>query len=504
MSNSFRTLCAGLMLAFTALVMTSGLVPEQTDGAALPVIFLVFAHAWILAVGERGVFAKGLRVKRFPVGARLITQRPGLLGQMLVLVAVLTVLSRYSMGQEMGFKVGGVALFIVVMASFEMLRRGAKFLIPAAFVVHALGSMEEVHTLGDLVGTAGGWVQTVVWTLVGALVVFGSLLRTDVAGRLTAGGRVLAFVAGIPAYALGLWIGDLSWLNPGLNVDVVTRIGVALLLGSLAQTVLIGLVAPMVGLLEREPEDVPPLNGRNVGLATLPMLLPLLVWIALALQPIPESTLRGVALPSWMGLYLILLIVPAVPAAVLVASSIDRWEHRVATGRIFALASAGALVAWIGFGPVALGWLYAPGGPLVELRDHFGVLAFQDGLVAGFADSAGSMTGAALGGGLMIRGVPAADLLRSVGFMLLATACLSARYMSYARPRVPGMGWRLMLFLAMFMGGGLWLLVPRLGVIGAPLAAGVAASLMAVVDLVTGQAEQQRDPRALEDMTQPA
>lgn len=512
MYQSLRTFLAGSALACSALLVTSGYRPETIALHAPTVMFLVFVHTWVIAVGERAaVTTGGLRVPRFPLGGRLLRTKPPVTLS-LFLFAVLA-----------GFVTGGwgpghvapnlivlaVAIGVATLASFEMLRRWSKVLIPAALAVHALSTMAEFHTLGNLVDTAGGWLKMVITAAIAAVILAGPFIRTDVSG-LPTGARFFALVASLPAYLGGFWVGDLGWL--GLALDPLSRIGVALLVGGLVQTIITGLVLPVFGATDRGQEDIPLVHGRNVGLALLPMLMPLAVWVMMrtlvaapepvASQWVADSVARNARVPAeaWTGLFVFLSIVPLVLGASMIASGLDRLDGK--GGRTAGFVGMGALAAWFIAGPEVLAWMLAPDGPLVDIGATLGVSRVAEGLIV---DRSGSSLFGPLamlpGGDVAILGVPVADYCRATTLMIGTCATLSLRYLGYGRPRVRGMGFHVPVILVMLFAGIGWVAAPYLGVLGPIAAATAAAGLMLAVDLTVGQPEPEEDPRVLGQVT---
>jgi len=90
MSTSLRCWMAGSALAFSAFVLTSGSTAEQLGAEAGLVLLAVFLNAWIIAVGEHaGESRGGLRVRRFPIGARLLRVAPAATVRRLVIALLL-------------------------------------------------------------------------------------------------------------------------------------------------------------------------------------------------------------------------------------------------------------------------------------------------------------------------------------------------------------------------------------------------------------------------------
>lgn len=505
MYQSLRTLIAAVAMAGCALLVASRYRPETIALNAPLLLFVVFVHAWVIAVGERSAMTSGgLRVPRFPLGGRVLhTKRPPVAPMFLFAVSAGFVSGAWGPGYVApNLFVLGVALLVATIMSFEALRRWSKVLIPAALAIHALSTMAEFHTLGNLVDTASDWLRTLITGGIVAVIVAGPFIRTDVSG-LSSGARVFALIAALPAYVGGFWI-DVSFL--GVSLDGISRIGLALLAGGLAQTLVVGLVLPVFGQSDRAHADVPLVNTTNVGLALLPMLLPLAVWMAMRtlvagpVGGVPEwlaaAGMPDVPRDAWVGLYVVLAIVPLALGSVLVASGLDRVDGK--GGRTAGFAAMGALAAWFAVGPEALAWLLASDGPLVGFASAVGIGGAGDGLVVDRSGAAAFAPLAMLpGADVAILGVPVADVCRAVTLMVGTCATLALRYLGYGRPRVRGMGWHLPVFLTMLFAGSAWFAAPYLGMLGPIVAATLVAALMLVVDVVFGQPAPEDDPRVL-------
>ncbi len=509
MFHSLRTFIAGTALAISALLVTSGFQPETIGVHAPLLMFLVFVHAWVIAVGERAtVTAGGMRTPRFPLGGRVLCAKPPVILS-LFLFAVLAGFVTGTWGPsyvQPNLVVLGVGLLVATILGFEVLRRWSKILIPAALAVHALVTMREFYTLGNLVDTASGWLQMVVTGFIAAVILAGPLIRTDVAGKMPGGARFFVLLASLPAYLGGFWIGDLGWM--GLALDKMSRIGIALLAGGLAQTLLVGLVLPVFGQGDREHSDIPLVHGKNIGLALLPMLLPLGVWMMLQYvvaapagsteQWLSDTAAVTSQIPQdvWLGLFVFLSIIPLLIGATMVASGLDRLDGH--GGRTVGFLGMGALAGWFLVGPECFALLLAPDGPLVGLGSALGVSGAAQGLIA---DRSGfsllPATPLLAGNDVAILGVPIADYCRLTTLMIGTSATLSLRYLGYGRPRVRGMGWHLPLMLVLVFVGSSWFAAPYLGVLGPLVAATVTAALMLIIDVVIGQPAPEDDPRVL-------
>lgn len=476
MSTSLRTWLAGLALAFSALVLSGHADPVQLGINALLAFVLVFTHAWLIAVAERiGPSRGGVACKRFPLGPRLLECRPLLFGQMLVPVVLFFAVT-------WDWRVAVVGVAIVSFLTIDMLRRWLPYLVPVAIVVHAISSMAEFHTLGDLVQTAHGWLIEGLWALVWLAVLSGSLLRTDVGGRLSTNGKFVIVLAGLPGYLAGVWVFSQTGLV-GLQPDL-RALGLTLLAGGVLQSIVLSVLGRSVDLVDREPSDLPRVSPYAVGMALMPMALPVLACLALELVPLPAEAEALAPGGAWLVVATLLMIVPLVPAAALVASSLDRADGRSRGTAGFALAGA-ALLAWIALGPVALDAFWQQGGLLSSLRTIFPVEQVGVPVVSAHGDVV-QWTAELPGGDFAVWGLPAADLARSLTLMLLMTAVLSARLMRHARLGFQSAGIGTLVSVVALQALASWLLVSELGPMGAPLACAAACAAMLVVDAVRG------------------
>ena len=136
-------------------------------------MLIPFIHAWIIGVGERSIVSHGgLRIKRFPLAPRLIATDPGTYPQMLVMIACLGLVTN-------SIQVAGLALVVVSVLYVRFLRRVAPFIIPVGAALTALLTMDEFHTLGDLVGTTKDWGIGLVWVGLGVATLSGPVMRSD-------------------------------------------------------------------------------------------------------------------------------------------------------------------------------------------------------------------------------------------------------------------------------------------------------------------------------------
>lgn len=476
MSTNLRTWLAGLALAFSALVLSGHADPVQLGINALLALVVVFTHCWMIAVAERiGPSRGGVACKRFPLGPRLLECRPLLFGQMLVPVVLFFAVT-------WDWRVAAIGIAIVSFLSIDMLRRWLPYLVPVAIVVHAISSMDEFHTLGDLVVTARGWVTQGLWAVLWLTMLAGPLLRTDASGRLSPSGKVVTFLAGLPAYLAGVWIfsqTDLVGLQPDLRALALT-----LLAGSVVQSLVVAALGRSAQLTDRDPSDLPPVSAYAVGMALMPMALPVLACLALEFAPLPAEIEALAPAPAWVVVTMLLLIVPAVPAAAFVAASLDRVDGRSRLQGPLVLAG-GALVAWFVMGPAALDALYAPGGGLESLRTIFPVEQVGVPVVSSHVASA-QYTASLPGGDFGLWGLPAADLSRSITLMLFACAALASRLLRHARLGYQCLGLGTQLVALAVLAGSVFFLVPMLGPMGAPLAATLACIVALVIDTVRG------------------
>jgi hypothetical protein len=473
MTSTLRAWLAGLALAFSAYVLTLNSTAEALAASAGLAMFVIFVNAWMIAVGERATVPRGgLRVTRFPLGPRLLQTKPAIGGQFLVLLLVMGLAT-----QDWGL--AGWAALIVATVSIQKLRQMAWYVLPAAWLVNTLATMPEFHTLGDLVEDASGWIMGLVSMAMYAVVISGPLLRTDVGAPLKLGTQIVAAVISLPAYIGSLWLFTAGPFA-GMQSDF-TAVAVALLVGSIVQSLLCSCLTWAVNLEDRDPTFLPGTSAHSVGLGLMPMLLPLLACVGLFVIALPESAMWGAAPQHWMGLMALLLIVPLVPAVGLVGANIDRADRRN-SGWIGTVVGVAGLGVWFVFGPAVLDWMYSANGPAVGLRAAFptqGAMPIVSQSVAG-----GSIIpGRFLSGDLMLLGLPAADMCRAVTLMVLGCAALSSRYMRHARSERVGTGWFphfLTLLAAITLG---WLAMPKAGPVGAPLAIAMATAAMLIVDL---------------------
>lgn len=472
MSTTLRTTLAALALAFSAFVLTLSSPAEDLAGRALVPLFAVFVLGWMIAVGERATIPRGgLRVPRFPLGPRLLQVRPGLGAQFAALIAVLFVVA--------GPKVGVWAAVLTAMVSVHAVRKMAWYVVPAAWVVHTLATMDEFHTLGDLVKDAGTWTRELVVFGLSALVICGPLLRSDAGGRVSLPARLATLAAGLPAWGAAFWVFSSTFFG-GQYLDLEACL-VVLLTGCILQSVLLGAVTWLVDFGDRGVDSMTKASAHGVGLALMPLLLPILALASLAVLPLAPQATFGAPAAAWQGVMVVLMLVPAVAVAVMIGAALDRVDG-AGSGFLATCAAGGALGAWFLVGPLVLQQLYAPDGPAAALRLAFDGKAGGPPLVSGVLPGSSPLSGQE-GGQLALFGLPAADLCRAVTLMFFGLGALSARYVRHARPGQKPAGWGSHVLLLLLSAGGAWFLVPRLGAVGAPLACAASSALLLAVDL---------------------
>ncbi|HTE06826.1 MAG TPA: hypothetical protein VK824_11555 [Planctomycetota bacterium] len=475
MTSTLRAGLAALAMAFSAFVVTASCSLDALGADAALVMLVVFLTGWLIAVGERAVMPRGgLRLTRFPIGPRLLSTHPSLAMQFIVFIALL--------GLATGsWAVAGWATLIVGTVSIHALRRAAWYVVPAALLINTLATMKEFHTLGDLVKDASSWVQTLVTFGISAFMICGPLLRTDMAVPLSLRARCIALLAGLPAWGGAFWIFSrtpLAGARPGLE-----GLMLVLLIGGIAQSVIVGLLAKLIALDERASPRTPVPSAHGVGLALMPMLVPLLACLALFLMPAAENTFAGHDPVEWMGLMVVLFLVPAVPAALLVGAGLDRLDRRN-SGLVGSVVAVAMLGAWFLLGPVLIGALYAPDGPAALARATFDMHGTAVPLIAQRVNAGALFTGGHFGGDVSLGGLLVADLARAITLMFLGAAALTARYLRHARPAQRPAGWLWHLALGGLMAAGCWHFMPRIGPAGAPLAAACACVVLLTLDIL--------------------
>ena len=474
MSASLRTLFAAVALALSLLVLTQASDLERLGPECAIAFVVVLTHGWIIAVGERAYHIRGgTAIRRAPLGPRIIATRQSLLSQSVVLALVLGL-------ALLDWRVAAVATGLVLVASIDLLRTIAPFAALAFLPLYGLATMSEFHVLSDLMDTAAEWLRTLVEFGILALLLSGTLLRTDVSGQLPIPAKLVAIIAGLPGYVLAPLlvrrIALLAELGPVLALLFV------MVAWGLAQTFIASFAGQIVGVVDRDPRRLPPTDPRGIGQALFAMGGPILAALAfVAVQfawvPIDVAATAGAPTAAWLGVLLLLVVVPAVPAAVIVAASIDRLEQRPSiisrlTGVALSTFALVALVAWGVAGPTALAWMYAPGGLLEWVSAVFGIALPVEPLVL-LTD-----------GVLFIGGLPAEPMLHAVTAMVGACALLASRYMARATAGQGGITWGHCVLQLVLQGAATVWLLTHLGPVGAPLAAAGAAAALWMLDLV--------------------
>ena len=495
MSTSLRCWIAASALALSAIVLTTGLAAEQIGAQAGLVLLGVFLNGWIIAVGEHAAGQTGaLRVPRFPLGARLLKAYPGLQGQMMHFILIAGVVTG-------SWSVAGWALLVLAVLSLEVVRRAAWVIVPVAVVVHALLSMQEFQSLGDLVGTARGWVTGGVLFGVQALVVCGPLLRVDSGGRLGWLGRPMAMLASLPGYLGAFWVATRTPLAGQLTA--LQALLFVLFVGGVVQALMLSLGSWAGDVRTRDGDDLPDASPKGVGMALLPMLLPVVAPLLPLFVPAAPGAAGTPA--AWTGLCALLLIVPAVPAAAWIAAAIDRLDGREAW---MGLSVAGcALVAWLAFCPALLGRLYAEDGPAARLHASFpvggeAVLAKTvETTPSGAADDAplARPRGSAPDRELALYDLPATQLSRALAALMLAATLLSVRWMRHARPLQRPASWLEFYLLAGSAGAAGWWLLPRQGLPAAILGMAGACGMLLFFDLFHSEIRPPEPPEVPEE-----
>jgi hypothetical protein len=498
MSTSLRCWIAASALALSALVLTTGLGAEEIGAQAGLVLLAVFLNAWIIAVGEHAAGKTGaLRVPRFPLGGRLLRAYPGLQGQLMHFILIAGLITG-------SWSVAGWALLVLAVLSLEVVRRAAWVIVPVGVVVHALLSMQEFQSLGDLVGTARGWVTGSVLVGVQALVVCGPLLRVDTAGRLGLLGRPMAMLASLPGYLGAFWVATRSPLA-GQFSSLQTLL-FTLLVGGVVQSLMLSLGSWAGDIRSRPSEDLSDASPRGVGMALLPMLLPAVAPLLPLFVPAAPGATGAPA--AWTGLCALLLILPAVPAAAWIAAALDRLDGREAW---MGLSVAGcALVAWLAFCPALLGRLYAEDGPAARLHASFPVggaavlaktVETTPATAAAAADDEplARRRDATSGRELLLYDLPATQLARALAALMLAATLLSVRWMRHARPLQRPASWLEFYLLAGAAGAAGWWLLPRQGLPAAILGMAGACALLLFFDLFHSEVLPPEPPEVPED-----
>jgi hypothetical protein len=256
-----------------------------------------------------------------------------------------------------------------------------------------------------------------------------------------------------------------------------------LLAGGVAQSVILAALSFAVAVRDRPAHTASPASPYRVGLALLPVFQPLVLVAALPLVPWPAGSFAdgGDAAPAlWSAALLLLLAVPAVPAAALVGAALDRADGRRAAGFSGAVALAG-LLGWLALGPQLVPRLLETDGPVARLAALCGLggggFTVQAGLVPGAGDAPGE---------LFLMGLPAGMACRAVTALVLAAALLAACRVRHARAGGRRLGWTGPGVLLALSAGAAWALSVRLGPVGMALGPAGACVLMLGVDLVRG------------------
>lgn len=476
MPVTLRCWFAALSLGVSALILCVGADPRSLGLRAVLAMVAVFVHVWVVAVAERTCTDRGgVSLKRFPLGSRLVEGRSDLLPQFLVPVVLLGLASH-----SVQLALGG--LVVVLFLSIQAFRKSLPWALPITGLVYALLTMDEFYTMGDLVVTARGWVTGALALAGWALVLSGPLLRTDVGGKLLPKARLVALLAALPGYLLAFFVFTRTPLA-GTQHDLLA-VGFALLAGGTVQSLLLALLQRSAEVEDRVQDDFPWVEPRDVGIALMPLTMPLLAVVAFSWVRLPPAY-AALAIPSaWAGLLVLALIIPAIPAAGLVGAALDRLDGR-SRGRTGVVIAGAAFALWFVFGPLAMEWIYAEGGLLEGLGASFptgGAWVAQSG-----DGGQASLGGLALGGGLTLYGIPVADLVRGGTLMMLGVSALSARYLRHAAEDLIGVGfgtmtiaWVLQVLLCV-------LLISKLGPTGAALGTAASCLIMLAVDVLTGE-----------------
>lgn len=467
---------ASLALCFSALVLTADADPQFMGMRAMLALVIVFAHAWVLAVTERACPARGgVDIPRFALGPRLLSIRPGLIAQCLVPVMMLGVVSRSTL-------VLGLGVAVVFVLTTDVLRQSLIWVIPVTAAVMGLLTMDEFHVLGDLLTSAQRWMGVALTIGVWTLVLAGSLLRTDVAA-LKPKGQLIAFLAAVPGYLGAFYImtrTGFAGIQPGL-----LGVAVVLLAGGVVQSVVVGFLSGSAEIGPRTAAEFSRVKAGSVGMGVMPMLL--LVTALMTMMMVTVGA-RGEALagrPVWVGLMALCMLIPLVPGAAIVASGLDRVDGRGGSLRNRRIA-LGVLGAWFFAGPMALSWLYAPGGLLASLAEVFPPVGGWRPIVAESGASSFLM-GTALGGDLMLFGVPAADMCRAATVMVATVSLMCAALVRHAACGLKGTTWGTLGIALVLQVAGIIFLQPQIGPGGAAVVTAAVCMLMLLVDARAGE-----------------
>ncbi|GJM22370.1 MAG: hypothetical protein DHS20C15_22850 [Planctomycetota bacterium] len=476
MSTTVRTWLAALALGFSALVLLLGADGSSLSQSAPTALLLVCFQGWMIAVAERnGPKKGGLEFPRFSLGPRLGHGRPSLFPQCALMALSLGWLT----GNGTWLALAGVALLI---GFADLVRAALPLLLPVAGIIAGLLTMDEFHSLGDLLTTAQSWIQSALLLAVGALVVCGPLLRTDAAGPLSRRGKALVLIAGLPGYLGAVWFACFSpWA--GAQPDLMNLV-LVLLLGGLVQTLVMGLGMKPAGLSERRASELPRVTAAHVGLAMLPLLLPLLA-MGTARWVEPAGALSGqVPREAWIALMGVLVVVPAVLAAGMVAARLDRLD-RTHRSRVPEFVTLGLFGVWFVLGPQLMHGAFGPAGWGLQLKSQFPVLGAEGALIAEVGASSALPLGLPMEG-LAIWGLPAADLARALTLLVAACALLSTRLLRHARVDCLGPGVAPLLLLFGFGLGVGALASTMIGPVGLLLGPLVSTCGVLVLDTLRG------------------
>jgi hypothetical protein len=476
MSTVLRTWLASIALCFSALVLTADADPQFLGTRAMLALVIVFSHAWILAVTERACPARGgVDIPRFALGPRLLSIRPGLIAQCLVPVMMLGVVTRSTL-------VLGLGVAVVFVLTTDALRQSLIWVIPVCAAVMGLLTMDEFHVLSDLMTSAKEWLGVGLTISVWALILGGTLLRTDVAA-IKPKGQLIAFLASVPGYLGAFYImtrTGLAGTQPG-----ILGVAVVLLAGGLVQTVVVGFLAHAADITPRTAAEFPRVQAGSVGMGVLPLLLCVTALLGMALVTVGARGESLAGRQAWVGLMALSMLIPLVPAAALVASGLDRVDGRGGSHRNRRVA-LGALGAWLVAGPMALSWIYAPNGPISQLSTLFPSIGGWKPIVS--ASGASSVLGGtALGGDLVLFGLPAADMCRAATLMVGSVALYSAGLVRHAACGLKGTSWGTLGIALGLQLAGIVFLQPRLGPAGAAVVTAAVCLLMLIIDARIGE-----------------
>ncbi len=327
---------------------------------------------------------------------------------------------------------------------------------------------------------SGRGVLTVLLALLGLGVVGYLVMRADLPQRMGRWMTALVPVAiGAVLYlvlnALIEWVG-LGGLVERFNdnvlsvaVFIVSATFVALLLG---------------GILRRRGGEVPssaqhaqherlgPPAPADVGWALAPMLSPVVAFACLHYLPMDTWWKSAVASHGQVGLTFHAMLLPMFPAALLVAWGIDRRNGEPGSALVPLLAGTGLIFVAL-FGPEVIR----------QLHPH------PEGLHAagGLPSDPFWNWDPAQGGWVRL---PVDGLMRASAIMLLATAALSATFLTKlgreGRGATPG-ALLMLLVLQIVLAA---IILPKFGPLGAPLAAAIAAGAVWLYEVLSGDGDE--------------